>query len=109
VGRLTDAASGAVLAEAFHFPLGRALAVTELGMEARVEEDGQGWLLELATSRLAQSVHIEDAHFRGEEEWFHLAPGAPRRLRLVPRDDAGASPDGAVHALNGASPVRFRP
>ncbi len=109
VARLVDAESGAALAEAFHFPLGRALPVAELGLEAKLDQDERGWLLTLASSRLAQSVHIEDPHFRGEEEWFHLAPGAPRQVRLVPLGEPGVRPDGAVHALNGTSPARYRP
>ncbi len=109
VGRLVDAESDVVLAEAFHFPLGRASPIMDLGLEAGIGRDDGGWTLALSTSRLARSVHIEDPHYRAEEEWFHLAPGAARRLRLVPRGTAEARPDGTVHALNGAAPARFRP
>jgi beta-mannosidase len=108
VAALTDS-SGRRLAEAFHFPLGRAASRTELGMSAELREVDGGWALWLRSRRLAQSVHVEDERFRAEDEWFHLAPGIERVVRLVARDSApGAVPDGEVHALNGLSPVRFR-
>jgi beta-mannosidase len=102
------AADGALLADAFHFPLGRGAAREDLGLTAEAHEADGAWTLRLRTRRLAQSVHVEDDHFRAENEWFHLPPGADRLVRLLPRDDSGAAPDGEVHALNGRMPVRFR-
>ncbi len=109
VAALTDA-QGARLAEAFHFPQGRGTARMELGLSASLEaRDGSGWALRLHSQRCAQSVHIEDEQFRAEDEWFHLAPGIERVVRLFAREgSSGAVPDGDVHALNGLSPVRFR-
>ncbi|HLP67895.1 MAG TPA: glycoside hydrolase family 2 protein, partial [Rhizobium sp.] len=85
VARLVDEASGKLLAEAFHFPLGRTPAWHEAQISAAlVEEDGD-WLLELRTDRLAQSVHVTVEGYRPDDDWFHLAPGHAKRLRLVPR------------------------
>jgi beta-mannosidase len=109
VAVLSDA-SGRRLADAFHFPTGYPLAPAELGLIAEVRHDRDGWSLALQSRRVALSVHVEDDRFRAAEEWFHLAPGAERVLRLLPREkvNAGAVPDGEVHALNTMVPVRFK-
>ena len=65
-------------------------------------------MLKLSTKRLAQSVHVDDEAFRAEDEWFHLAPGVQRVVRLLPRSPAAGKPDGEVFALNGLQPVRFK-
>ncbi len=108
IAALTDGA-GTRLADAFHFPQGRGTARGALDLSATLEESDGGWALRLRSARCAQSVHIEDDGFRGEDEWFHLAPGIERVVRLIAREaSSGAVPDGEVHALNGLSPVRFR-
>jgi beta-mannosidase len=108
VAAITDA-SGRRLAEAFHFPQGRGATRAELGLSAVLEGHDGSWTLRLQSQRCAQSVHVDDERFRAEDEWFHLAPGIERQVRLVARDGASdAVPDGEVHALNGVSPVRFR-
>jgi beta-mannosidase len=101
-------ASGARVADAFHFPLGRGADRVELGLTAQAEETGDGWHVRLQTKRLAQSVHFDDEHFRADEEWFHLVPNVERRVRLIPRAAAGPLPDGEVHALNGTGVARFK-
>ncbi len=108
VAALVDEA-GVRLSEAFHFPQGRGHQRTELGLSAELQETKGQWTLRLQTKRCAQSVHVEDEGFRAEDEWFHLAPGVERVVRLIAREGAsGAVPDGEVHALNGLSAVRFR-
>jgi beta-mannosidase len=105
---LADSATAEVLAEAFHFPLGRAAAIQPASISAEAVRDGEDWLLELRTDRLAQSVQVQDARFRPEDDGFHLAPGRKRRVRLLRRSgaDAGATPAGEVRAF-GASAVRY--
>jgi beta-mannosidase len=107
VARLEDS-SGQRLAEAFHFPQGRRAEQVELGLTARAEQAEGGWVLRLQSRRLAQSVHVDDEHFRAEDEWFHLAPRTERTVKLLPRDDSKATPDGEVHALNALGAVRYK-
>lgn len=102
VGQLVGA-DGALLAEAFHFPLGRGNCVHELGLTARALRCGDDFALEISAQRLAQSVHILDPHFETEDNWFHLPPGAARRIALRRIDDSDAAPAGVVAAVNGES------
>jgi beta-mannosidase len=97
---LRDTASGKVLAEAFHFPLGRGHERHHCGLVAQLEREGDDWSLVLSTRRFAQSVEIVDAGWRPERSWFHLAPGEPRRVRLHRRAGASEEPAGEVRAVN---------
>ncbi len=97
------------LAETVFFPQGRGLARPAPDLQARVEQDGDGWLLALATDRLAESVHIADPAFRAEDDWFHLTPGREVRVRLRRRRSApeGATPRGEVRGPGGAWRVSY--
>jgi beta-mannosidase len=99
--------AGGVIAEAFHFPLGRAAVQPSEAIAVNVEEDGQAWRLRLRASSFAQSVRIEDSDFRPEEDWFHLAPGREKVVRLTPRPQITATRlHGIVAPLFGA-PVSY--
>jgi beta-mannosidase len=89
-------ASGDLLAEAFHFPLGRAALPPPKPLNVAVEQDDQGWLIRLSTSSFAQSVRIEDAAFRPEHNWFHLVPGYEKVVRMTPRKGCDASMPGGL-------------
>ncbi|NYZ12592.1 glycoside hydrolase family 2 protein [Azospirillum sp. RWY-5-1] len=108
VATLTDAATGDRLADAFHFPDGSTPERADLGLSAEPVPDGDGWALVLRSRRLARSVHLDDDGFRMADEWFHLPPGAERRVRLLPRHGGATRPDGELHALNAYGPVRVR-
>ena len=52
-------------------------------------------------------VRIEDVGYLAEDDWFHLAPGRERLVRLTPRSDAAStSPSGIVAPLFG-DPVAY--
>ncbi len=108
VATLIDAATGALLADAFHFPHFHRIERADLGLTVQTNRAGEGWTLTLRSRRLARSVHIEDDAFRAEDEWFHLPPGVARTVRLIPRGRADAIPNGEIHAINACAPVRFR-
>ena len=105
VARLCDAASGEMIAEAFHFPLGRGHARRDLGLAASLSRRGTDWLLHLTTRRLAQSVRIRCRDARPSDNYFHLAPGEGRTLLLSGAGDA--APSGTVEALDGLAAVAF--
>jgi beta-mannosidase len=102
VGRLRVRHSGALVAEAFHFPLGRARAFHPAQIEASVARHGDGFMLSVQTDRLAQSVNVSLDGFRPEDDWFHLAPGIVRRIKLFPRAGAGQDrpPSGQIRTLS---------
>ncbi|WP_267551131.1 glycoside hydrolase family 2 protein [Rhizobium rhizogenes] len=85
VAQLTASDTGALIAEAFYFPLGRTKAFHDAEIMASAVQQGENWFLDLSSDRLAQSVQIEFEAYRAEDDWFHLPPGSSRRLRLYRR------------------------
>lgn len=104
VARLTGD-DGESLDEAFLFPLGRAAALRESGLSARLGDEN-GPVLTLACTALAQSVRVVCEGWSAEDG-LHLPPGVERRLRLVPTRADPPAPRGEVRALGDAAPVRF--
>lgn len=102
VVRLLDAASGAMLSEAFHLPDRALTPPQDCGLTAEtLGEGGDGaWWLRLHAQRFIRYVHIEDPAFEPEDDWFHLAPGQERRIRLLPRETTHGTPRGEVRAVN---------
>ncbi|WP_454747533.1 glycoside hydrolase family 2 protein [Ciceribacter selenitireducens] len=109
VARLTEVETGRLIAEAWHFPLGRDKAMHDAPIEACVEEEEGRWVLLLSTPTFAQSVHIDIEGYRCVDDWFHLAPGSVRRVALSPRDDTGAGqkPTGAITQLGSRRRIAF--
>ncbi len=97
VARLVDAATGVVLADAFHFPLGRGpRRHDDLGLEATAKRDGTCWNVTLTTRRLAQSVRLAGPGAIFADNYFHLAPGFARVIAMT-----GDPESCTVAALNG--------
>lgn len=99
---LNDAATGKRLAEAAHFPQGRAALAADPGLG--VERVGDH-ALRIRAARFAHCVQVEDPHWRAADEGFDLAPGEERIVELV-RVSAG-SPAGSVCVANGKGEVRY--
>ncbi len=101
VARLTAPDTGALVAEAFYFPLGRTKAFHDAEITASVVQEGEDWFLDLSSDRLAQSVQVDFEAYRAEDDWFHLSPGSSRRVRLHRRAGvpADAIPMGQVRAI----------
>ncbi len=98
---------GVTVAEAFHFPLGRAKAFHDAAVEATPVEEADGWALDLSTSVLAQSVSIDAGDWRAAENWFHLAPGETKRVKLLARRDADEKPSGEIRIAGSSRIVWF--
>jgi beta-mannosidase len=102
---------GAVLTEAFFFPLGLPNATeAEVGLrtQASARPDGS-YELRLSTRRFAQSVHIEASGFAADDDYFHLAPGSTRAILLRPLGAAAPAPRGTVRALNSTATASIEP
>ncbi|MDL2401722.1 glycosyl hydrolase 2 galactose-binding domain-containing protein [Rhizobium mayense] len=101
MARLTARETGALIAEAFYFPLGRTKAFRDAEITASVAQQDDHWFLDLRSDRLAQSVQIDFEAFRAEDDWFHLSPGVTRRLRLYRREGAPADaiPSGQIRTI----------
>ena len=99
--------AGELIAEAFHFPLGRVALAAPDAIAVALEKHGEAWQLRLRASSFAQSVRIEDVGFRPQDDWFHLPPERDRLIRLTPRPGAKeAAPSGFVASLFG-TPVPY--
>lgn len=95
VATLADA-SGATIAESWHFPVGRKAALHAPAVTVETFADLQGCGLRLTSEKFAQSVKIEDRALTPEDNWFHLAPGEPKTVRFIERK---GRPEGVVAAL----------
>ena len=104
---LVDAATGARLSEAAHFPLGRTALRPDAGLCAELTRDEAGSALRLRATRLAPCVQIEDAHHRADDEGFLLLPGEERLVRLLATKDSNAPPSGRIYSGYGTDEVRY--
>jgi beta-mannosidase len=89
------------LAEAFHLPLGLGHEPQpDVGLTASAVASGDGsYVVSVSAERFAQSVSIEARGYLPSDDYFHLAPRVPHRLRLLPMLGAPAL-RGRVRALN---------
>ncbi len=99
---LDDAATGVRLAEAAHFPQGRAALAVAPGLA--VELVGTD-ALRIRATRFAACVLIEDPHWRAEDEGFFLMPREERVVRL--RQVSAGAPAGVVCVANGKGEVHY--
>lgn len=95
VASLEDPA-GALLSQAFRFPVGRPVTPEDLGLEARRTETG----VELTARRCAYGVRVEAAGCVPADDAFCLEPGRSREVALP-----GATGPVRVSALNLAGSV----
>ncbi|MFY8113240.1 MAG: glycoside hydrolase family 2 protein [Rhabdaerophilum sp.] len=102
---LTDAATGEVLAEAFHRPDRTVFPRESIGLTARAVLKEGRWILDIASQRFGHFVQILPDCGRPDDNWFHLAPGSTRRIELLGLD--GQVPAGEVRALNARETVTF--
>ncbi len=85
--------------EAFHFPLGLPAVRGNPGISAEVAPCAGGEMdLTIRTRGFAQSVAVELGGFAPDDDFFHLAPGGARTVRLRPTA-AGSAGSGRVNVL----------
>ncbi len=77
------AADGAVVQEDVYFPLGHGLSTVDAAeLAVTVEATEGGVLVTLAAEVFVQTVVVSAPGYTPEDNYFHLTPGAPRRLGL---------------------------
>lgn len=103
VATLRDAQSEKIVSQAFLFPQGRNSAMYAASISTSLSLEDNGWFLTLEADQLAQSVHIDLETGRPEDDFFHLAPGSPRRVHLLTE---GQKPEGEI--ITAGSDRRFR-
>lgn len=61
----------------------------------------------IKSRRIATHVHIADAHYRANRDWFHLPPSRPVdvSLRCLDANETESVPDGKVRAINLSGPL----
>ncbi|MDB4957472.1 MAG: beta-mannosidase [Myxococcales bacterium] len=97
-----------LLGETFAFPAGLpSRREGDLGLAVSVKHTELDHVLSISASRFAQHVAIEAARFVADDNYFHLAPGQIRTVRLRPSSESAGAPRGIVTALNGSVAARF--
>lgn len=97
------------VAQAFHIASQQLGERGDIGFDAALTRDGDAWHLTLRCDRFARRVFIDDRRFRPSDNYFHLDPTTPRRIRLTPRrgTKADTTPSGEIHALNARDVARY--
>lgn len=109
VARLVDEGTGEILSEAFHFPQGFDPARLPLDLQADLAQGEEAdWLLTLTANRTARFVHLDVDGFLPSDNWFHIAPGAPKRIRLVAEVESDGTPAGTLRAVSSNSQISLR-
>ncbi|HEU4654372.1 MAG TPA: hypothetical protein VFS47_10315 [Steroidobacteraceae bacterium] len=97
---------GAVVSDCIHANAGTSMQSTaDIGLQATTRIDDSGCLvLEVSTKRFAYGVHIDIPHCSTPDNYFHLAPGCSRSMRIagIP---AGGLVQGRLSALNSSMAV----
>lgn len=91
------------IASAFHFPRGRMAAMHPATLVAEAGEDADGAFLALSTDRLAQSVNLSLPGYFPDDNWFHLAPGSQKTVRLRPHGASSERIAGEIRHLGAAN------
>ncbi|MBL0370534.1 glycoside hydrolase family 2 protein [Rhizobium sp. KVB221] len=106
VATLKDLETGAEIASAFHYPKGRPAAMHEANITASLDRRDGDWVIALSTDRLAQSVNIAVPGWLPDDNWFHLAPGQEKMVRIASFSaTAGNKPEGVIRYLGVATAI----
>jgi beta-mannosidase len=110
VVRLKDAATGAILAEDFHFPAGLDLPaqrVAAVKTEAAWREDGCV-AVTLRSDVFLQAVAISCNGYSAGDNYFHLAPSRDKTVIFTPETPGAAAFKAHFEALNWPEPITVR-
>jgi beta-mannosidase len=107
VARLSDSVTGELIADAWHFPDIASLQPHDIGLNAELQHNADGWSLVLRATSFALFLHIDDEAFVASENWLHLAPLQERRIALQADQKSADTPRGEIRALNMDRVVRY--
>ena len=108
VATLRCHAGGAFLDESFHFPSGIGSIRATAQLRTTVMRLGENsYEVTVSADELAVAVAIEAPGWTLSDNYFHIAPGAERRVTLC-GGPTGGTPAGRVTALNSRTAVGFR-
>jgi beta-mannosidase len=107
IARIAHSTSGEEIATAFHFPRGRMAAMHSAGIGAELRQDTFGYVIDLQADRFAQSVNLAFDGWMPSDNWFHLAPGRIKSVRLSPLTDHAEvqKPSGTIRQLGSSAIV----
>jgi beta-mannosidase len=97
---LVDVESGALLADATHYPAGPSLPILDVGLRATLSCESDQWFVLVESEKFAQFVHFDVPNFTAEIDWFDVTPAHKRKVRLKSCGNAAVKPTGHVLALN---------
>ena len=107
--RLVDAASGSVLAEDFHFPLGLELPrLAGARVTVAAQWDDGPVVVTLSSDTFLQSVAIDCDGFAPSDNHFHVTPGRDRHLVFTATDRARSAFTAHFEALNAHGAITAR-
>lgn len=104
-------ASGEVLGEAFHFPLGLTnLPMRDLGLQASVKILADGNAMVTVQCRcLALAVYFDVDGFIPDDAYFHLAPNSPKIVIMRATKHRSLGVFGYIGAINAIETVTITP
>lgn len=105
---MTEARTNVRVAEAFHFPLGHPSDVEpDIGLTASLSApnpEGGELELRLDATRFTQAVSLSGA-FAADDNFFHIAPGASRTVRLTAARRLADRAEVTIKPLNAEVPL----
>ncbi len=107
VARLNDRPTSENISEVYFFPGGRGSVQYDNGLKVELLEQNDSFSLNISCRRFAQTVAIDDEYFRPADNYFHLAPGRVRCIRLERIGENRCRPSGIVSSLNGLDVARY--
>lgn len=108
--RLRDTHTGEWLHEDFYFPASCAMPPQKMDsvtLNLVTLDDGQP-ALKITTAHFLQSVRLELKSHLAEDNYFHLAPGSERLIRLRNKTETAQPVKGYLEALNLLEPIKVR-
>ena len=105
--RLTNAETGELLGEDFHFPLGLDLPPRAASLASTVSVREDGVEVTLTSDAFLLAVEVESPGYAPSDNYFHVAPGKPKTLvfrRLEERPF-----EATLHPLNVREALRIAP